>query len=185
MAFYFAQTEKVKSGEVTIRSPEPRDIKKLQEFFPAVFNSSQYLITEPDEYAAKTEETLKENIEKSNQSESNIAILAEKDDQIVGYMDFTVRAERRRISHKGSFGMSIHPDFQGQGIGRAMLKHLILWVKTHPKIEVIHLGVLEPNTAAIELYKQMGFKQTGFDPYGVKLSDGSYLGEISMSLKVK
>lgn len=53
------------------------------------------------------------------------------DGRIVGMMTFEPGA-RRKSAHQGEFGMSIHPDFQGQGIGAHMLTALIEWAESNP-----------------------------------------------------
>lgn len=56
----------------------------------------------------------------------------------------------------------IHPDFQGQGIGRKLFSHLLELIKSsRPDICRVELSAGESNQRAIELYKKLGFKIEG------------------------
>lgn len=99
----------------------------------------------------------------------------------VGLLNFEA-PKRRKISHTGEFGMGIHKDYRGNGLGKLMLEHLIEWAKSSQQIEKINLRVLENNTKAIEMYKRYGFKENGRKTKEVKISEGNYLDDLSMEL---
>ncbi|MBY6065102.1 ribosomal-protein-alanine N-acetyltransferase [Pseudidiomarina sediminum] len=58
--------------------------------------------------------------------------------------------------------IAVHPSFQGQGIGRQLLAHLLAQA-TQSKATVF-LEVRVSNTAAIKLYVKLGFQQVGRRP---------------------
>jgi ribosomal-protein-alanine N-acetyltransferase len=74
-------------------------------------------------------------------------------DSIVGY-----------IGGFNSFGVvdlmtvGVLPKFQGQGIGKALLQHLLNYYR-ETGAEKVLLEVETGNTIAIELYKKLGFQQ--------------------------
>lgn len=55
--------------------------------------------------------------------------------------------------------LGVHPDLQGQGIGRLLLSH----VHTHlpEAVRVMHLEVRESNAPAIRLYERLGYVAVG------------------------
>jgi ribosomal-protein-alanine N-acetyltransferase len=54
----------------------------------------------------------------------------------------------------------VHPDYQGQGIGRKLLMHLLELVLDH-HVDMIFLEVRPTNFAAIKLYLDVGFDEIG------------------------
>ncbi|MNI85410.1 Spermine/spermidine acetyltransferase [compost metagenome] len=78
--------------------------------------------------------------------------------------------------------MSVRSDYQGGGIGKALLQALIDWAEKHRQIEKITLGVFANNSKAIELYRKMGFVQESLMRKQIKLQDGKYVDVIGMGL---
>ena len=56
--------------------------------------------------------------------------------------------------------IAVHPDMQGQGLGRKMLDQVIEQAQRH-QAEQIFLEVRESNTTAIALYEHSGFCELG------------------------
>ena len=79
--------------------------------------------------------------------------------------------------------MSVKSSWQNKGVGQLLLQELINWVKGFG-MEFIHLTVMKENKPAMSLYLKLGFQEIGCDPFGVKVSEGKYLTEIYMSLRV-
>ena len=104
-----------------------------------------------------------------------------KKKEIIGILNFEAQ-KRRKISHTGEFGMGIHKNYRGLGIGKILLEQFILWAKSNKQIEKINLRVLENNQKAIKMYKNYGFKEDGRKTKEIKLDDGDYLDDISMEL---
>jgi len=55
----------------------------------------------------------------------------------------------------------IDQEFQGNGLGRAALEHIIPFLSAKPGARQIMLAVLKGNETAEKLYISMGFKHTG------------------------
>ena len=65
--------------------------------------------------------------------------------------------------------MSVHPDYQGQGIGKQALLQLPAFVAIHcPEADEIVLGVNHANHSAHQLYVRSGFVDTGRTLHGSK-----------------
>jgi len=56
--------------------------------------------------------------------------------------------------------LCVHKDFQGQGIGKLLLEHLIDLAKDH-RAEVLLLEVRPSNITAVHLYHKYGFNEVG------------------------
>jgi ribosomal-protein-alanine N-acetyltransferase len=70
----------------------------------------------------------------------------------------------RRI-HLHHFGL--HPDYQGKGLSKLLLKHSLDFVRTRGR--QVKLEVHETNLKAINLYKKAGFKRLGdYDVYIIR-----------------
>jgi putative acetyltransferase len=52
-------------------------------------------------------------------------------------------------------------EYRGQGIGRALLVHTLLWAARAPSVERIELEVTANNASAIHLYQSVGFVVEG------------------------
>jgi RimJ/RimL family protein N-acetyltransferase len=81
--------------------------------------------------------------------------------------------------HVGFIGIAIKKGFRGIGIGTEMMKAL----EEHARkigLKVLTLSVFANNQHAINLYKKMGFVETGLVPKRF-FKDGSYIDEIIMA----
>ena len=67
---------------------------------------------------------------------------------MIGTLNFKNNSRRKRLAHGGSFGMGVHPDWRGRGIGEALLRGLLDWAQANPQIEKVSLAVLADNAAA-------------------------------------
>lgn len=179
------KNNKSKNGEVVVlRNATQADAVKLNNLATEVFKTSDYLIMTPEEFSSISEEQQKGRIKKYEDDSSGLWLVAEHDGEFIGMLDFQ-GGKSKRIAHKGSFGMSVRSSWRNKGIGNILLSGLIDWVKNHPTIEVISLGVIEDNKSAVSLYSKMGFEITGREPFGVKIADDKFLANLFMSLRVK
>ena len=88
--------------------------------------------------------------------------LIEKNDRLVGAIRL------RNYGHGVGFAaFFIDRRYQGKGLGREALLHLIDWVKEHyPKAKEIETAVVPENAAACHLYESLGFRYTGVQNAG-------------------
>ncbi|MCJ8276041.1 MAG: GNAT family N-acetyltransferase [Bdellovibrionales bacterium] len=169
--------------EFIIRTATREDSSLVLNYLKPIFDSSPYILltTQEFHFDEKLEADFLDDLYKSK---LGIMLIAVKDGKIIGNIDGRAR-DLKRISHRVSFGMSVLPEYQGQGIGRALLGEFISFTKLNEKIEKIELGVIEKNTSAISLYQSFGFTEEGRSVKGFYSDDGEYLDEIQMGLWVK
>lgn len=183
MAKIKPQAIKLKDAtEIVLRSPVAEDAQSLINYCTQIYASSDYVVTEPDEYISDVKNQ-KKWIEDFDGKEGTVCILAELDGKVIGSLDFRNNAGRRRIQHRGEFGMGVVKPWRGKGVGKALVARLVDWAKesTNP-VEKIELMVMQTNDPAKKLYQSFGFKQEGRIFREIKMPDGSYIDGIAMGL---
>jgi RimJ/RimL family protein N-acetyltransferase len=103
-----------------------------------------------------TEETIDRWI---SNIERLIPLIAVYQDQIVGYATIFKHIHPRERG-VADLGIYLHQDFQSVGLGTIM-SEMILTVAEEQGLHRIGLHVVEDNTAAMKLYKKLGFKVEG------------------------
>lgn len=175
----------LESGEkIIVRNAVPEDAERLLAFASEVLaEATEFFVTEPDEVPRTVEEEgkfLQENLD----AQGNIALVAENQGVIVGYLNFH-NNNRRRQKHRGSFGMSVGKNWRGKGVGSALLQTLLEWAEENSLIEKVCLGVYPTNGRGMALYKKFGFVEEGRLIKEVKMPDGTYVDTILMYRFVK
>jgi ribosomal protein S18 acetylase RimI-like enzyme len=84
------------------------------------------------------------------------------------------------ISHCGSLGMGVLPDYRHQGLGEALLHACIAKAKIKG-ITRIELAARADNLPAIRLYEKLGFIREAVKRNGMRF-DGVYFDTLQMSL---
>jgi ribosomal protein S18 acetylase RimI-like enzyme len=123
--------------------------------------------------------------------EGRIAAKESPDDFILGAFDgpdtligtagltrFTRRSER----HKATlYGMAVHEDRAGRGIGKALVRELIAEARNVPGLLQIMLSVSEGNEPAERLYRSCGFDVYGKEPRA-DIKEGRAINKLLMVL---
>src|ERR1044071_5388887 len=82
------------------------------------------------------------------------------DDRVVGMVS-AVTSERPRRRHVGVIGISVHGDWQGKGVGGALMRAIVDLADNWLNLTRLELEVYADNEAAISLYERMGFEVEG------------------------
>jgi RimJ/RimL family protein N-acetyltransferase len=164
-----------------IRRPQESDAQSIIDYSKILFASTDQVLTTLDEYTI-TLENEKTWINNFNQNPNAFVLVAECETQIIGLL-FFVPQTKKKNSHTGEFGVSVHPSFQGMGIGRALIDKLQAWANASSAIEKIFLNVFASNRHAIKLYGDLGFKEEGRFIKAVKQPDGTYVDVIQMYIE--
>ncbi len=80
--------------------------------------------------------------------------------RVVGNLGLFVAGNPRR-AHSGAIGMAVHDDFQGRGIGSALLREAITLADGWLRLERLELEVFVDNEPAIGLYRNHDFQVEG------------------------
>ena len=157
---------------VTIRAAEPDDAEGLALLLnaPGVMAGTLQLPFTSVEYRREWLD---------DQPRGSYQLVAVVDGRVVGTLGLQVPQAPRR-SHTASFGMAVHDDFQGQGIGSALLKAMLDLTDNWLGLRRLELFVYTDNPAAIHLYEKFGFQIEG-TARGYALRAGQYVDAYMMA----
>jgi ribosomal protein S18 acetylase RimI-like enzyme len=113
-------------------------------------------------------------------SKSGRYLVAEKDGKIMGHA-FLDPMPLQAISHVFRLTIVVHPGYESQGIGNALMKNLMDWATQTPRVRKIELLVRATNQRAIRLYSKLGFLEEGRFKDRVRLPDGSFVDDLAMA----
>lgn len=106
-------------------------------------------------------------------------LLACAGDDVVGQLGLHATARPRR-SHVGEIGMGVRDDWQGRGVGSALLQAAIELADRWLQLRRLELQVYADNVAGIRLYTRHGFIEEGrHRDYAFR--DGVYVDALSMA----
>ena len=105
------------------------------------------------------------------------------DGSLVGTVSFR-REPQLKLHHKGlMYRMYVPIEYGGQGLGRRLIREMILRVRQMEGLEQINLTVVATNKRAKGLYLSEGFLPFAFEPGGLKIN-GRYFDEEQMALRL-
>lgn len=103
------------------------------------------------------------------------------DGALVGQLTLEVNSRARR-RHSASFGIAVHHQQRGKGVGRALMAELINLCDNWLNVERIELTVFADNQPAIGLYAAFGFEREGiarrFAVRNGELVDALYMARL-------
>ncbi|MBA7854055.1 N-acetyltransferase [Enterobacter sp. RHBSTW-00901] len=109
-------------------------------------------------------------------------LVSEEDGTITGYASFGDWRAFDGFRHTVEHSVYVHPDHQGKGIGRTLMKALIIEARKIGK-HVMVAGIEAQNHASIHLHETLGFVTTGQMPQvGTKF--GRWLDLTFMQLQL-
>ncbi|MFO1415354.1 MAG: GNAT family N-acetyltransferase [Burkholderiales bacterium] len=88
-------------------------------------------------------------------------LVCEADGEVVGNAGLHATSSSPRRRHAGSIGMSVRDDWQGKGVGTALMKALLDLADHWFAYRRLELTVYTDNAAAIALYRKFGFEVEG------------------------
>lgn len=138
---------------ITIRSAEPTDAEGIWKCF-----TSPQVVRNTLQLPFRSLESIGQHL--ANPGEGDYQLVAEVDGEIVGCLGLHTTI-RPRIRHKADFGMNVRDDWQGKGVGSALMQALIDLADKWLNLTRLELTVYTDNEAAIALYKKFGFEIEG------------------------
>lgn len=97
----------------------------------------------------------------SNVPDGTYNLVAVVDKKVVGQLGLHTFPNKPRRKHAGTIGMGVHDDWQGKGIGTALLNACIDMADNWLNLLRLELEVYTDNESAIRLYKRFGFVHEG------------------------
>lgn len=136
-------------SQIEIRHVEPEDYTQIHQLYS---QEQVYSDTLQLPHPA-TAHWLKRS---GNQETGAYRLVACFGERVVGMIGLHLEQNMRR-RHAASFGMAVHPEFQGQGIGSQLLAAALDLADNWLGISRVELTVYVDNPAAIALYKKFDF----------------------------
>jgi L-phenylalanine/L-methionine N-acetyltransferase len=159
--------------EITVRHTEPEDYKALHRIFSGR-RAMAGTLQMPFPRAEMWRERLAEPLEGSY---SLVACVA---GEVVGEISLHTSPTRWRMRHVGSIGMAVRDDWQGKGVGTALLEAALELADNWLNLTRIELRVYVDNAAGIALYEKFGFEIEGTHRR-LAFRDGEYVDAYSMA----
>ena len=158
--------------DITIRHVEPEDYPQIRDLHTG-WEAINGTLQQPFVPAKLWQDRL------SSPPSGMFGLVALVDDRIVGHVGFQVFQNPRR-KHAGEFGIVVHDDYAGHGIGSHLMSAMINMAENWLNISRIELTVFIDNTAAIHLYQKFGFDIEG-ESRNFAFRNGQYVNVYHMA----
>lgn len=93
--------------------------------------------------------------------EGTYHLVAVVEERVVGALGLHAFSSRPRQRHVGAIGMGVHDDWQGRGIGTALMRAAVDLADNWLNLSRLQLEVYTDNAPAIRLYERFGFEREG------------------------
>jgi len=172
-----------KDTTIIIRESQESDAKAIIRYIKENQDRYLYMISKTQEMKLDVAYE-KQMIKLHGQRDNCVFFIAEQAGQVVGMVNF-VGGNRSRDMHDGEFGLSVHKDYFGRGIGSKLMDYLMRWGQKNPVLKRMTLFVMHSNKRAINLYKRYGFQIEGARRKAVRFKDGRVQDLIMMGILKK
>lgn len=158
---------------ITIRRTEPSDYEAVRRIYAApkvIWGTLQMPFPSAEQWRKRLAEP----------PEGFFGLVAEVEQEIVGHLGLHTFPNRPRRRHVGQIGMAVRDDFQGQGVGTALLQAAVELADKWLNLTRLELEVYIDNEPAIRLYEKFGFTMEGtLVQYAFR--DGHYVDTYMMA----
>jgi len=160
-------------AQVIVRHAEPDDYQALHRIFSgpkAIAGTIQLPLPSAEAWRKRLVES----------PEGLYSLVACVDDEVVGSLGLETSPTRWRMRHVGSIGMAVRDDWQGKGVGTALMEAALDLADNWLNLTRIELRVYVYNSAAVALYKNFGFEIEGTHRR-LAFRNGEYVDAYSMA----
>jgi putative acetyltransferase len=141
-------------AQVSVRHAEPGDYEALHRIFSgpkAVAGTLQLPFPSAETWRRRLAEL----------PEGLYSLVACVEGEVVGSIGLETSPTRLRMRHVGSIGMAVRDDWQGKGVGTALMEAVLDLADNWLNLERLELRVYVDNSGAVALYKKFGFEVEG------------------------
>jgi putative acetyltransferase len=164
--------KKPKRRQIEVRAAEVTDLEALTRLFNNRNAYSQTL-----QLPFQSLEVWRKRL--THNDDTLHALVATVAGEVVGNLGLT-RFTRPRRAHVGEIGMGVRDDWQGKGVGSALLEAALDLADNWLGLRRIELHVHADNERAIALYRKFGFAVEGTHrAYAIR--NGVYVDSLSMA----
>jgi putative acetyltransferase len=139
---------------VTIRRAEPTDYEAVQRIFigpKVVWGTAQLPFPSLENWRKRLAEP----------PEGVFGLVACADGEVIGHLNIHTFPNHPRRRHVGKIGMAVRDDWQGQGVGTALLQAAVDLADNWLNLLRMELEVYTDNEPAVRLYQRFGFAIEG------------------------
>ncbi len=158
---------------ITIRHAEPGDYEAVSRIFSgpkAMAGTLQLPLASAEVWRQRLAEP----------SPSRVFLLACVEGEVVGQLGLSSHPNIPRRAHVGEIGMAVRDDWQGKGVGTALMQAAVDLADRWLNLRRLELQVYTDNEAGIRLYKKFGFVVEG-KHVGFAFRDGQYVDVYAMA----
>ena len=179
----YEQKITLKNGkEALLRNGGAVDGAAVFECFNQTHAETDYLLSYPDENSFDAEQEAA-FLEGKTKSPNEIEIVAIVDGKVAGTAGIEAVGSKDKVKHRAEFGISILREYWGLGLGRALTQACIQCAREAGYLQ-LELNVVAENTAALSLYRGLGFEEFGRNPMGFLSRTAGFQELVSMRLKL-
>jgi putative acetyltransferase len=164
--------KKPKRSRIEIRAAEISDVEALTRIYAGRNAYAQTL-----QLPLQSTELWRKRL--ATNDDTQITLVATVAGEVVGNLGLT-RFTRPRRAHVGEIGMGVRDDWQGKGVGSALLTAALDLADNWLGLRRIELNVHADNESAIALYRKFGFAVEGTHR-AYSLRNGVYVDSLSMA----
>ncbi|MGI8867012.1 MAG: GNAT family N-acetyltransferase [Rubrobacteraceae bacterium] len=157
---------------IEIRHVEPEDHEALRLVF-----SGQKAIAGTLQLPFPSSETWRKKL--AEPPEGLHSLVACLEGEVIGTVSLSTNS-RPRLRHTGNVALIVRDDFQGKGVGSAMMEAVLDLADNWLGLRQVSLNVFVDNAAAIALYEKFGFEIEGTHRQDA-FRDGVYVDSYSMA----
>jgi putative acetyltransferase len=158
---------------ITIRRVEPSDYEALQRIYAgpkAVWGTLQLPFPSVEQWRKRLAEPIEEVF----------SLVACTENEVIGQLSLNTFPTRPRRRHVGQIGMAVRDDWQGKGVGTALMKAVVDLSDNWLNLIRLELEVYTDNVPAIRLYEKFGFAIEG-TLVRFAFRDGNYVDAYEMA----
>ena len=163
----------MKDPVITIRRATPDDAPALVRLF-----SGPRAIAGTMQIPYTSEEARRQRL--ADAPEGTYPLVAVVDGEVVGQLTLRTHPTRPRRRHSGDLGIAVRDDWQGKGVGTALMAAAIDLADNWLNLTRLGLEVYVDNEPAIRLYTKFGFEIEG-TLRRVAFRDGQFVDSYAMS----
>ena len=140
--------------DIQIRHAEPEDYQALHAIYtgPKVVWGTLQLPFSPAEKRRK---------HLAEPRDGSYILVACVEGEVIGHLHLGTFPHSPRRKHVGHIGMGVHEEWQGRGVGTALMEAVVNFADNWLNLSRLELSVFIDNQPAINLYKKFGFEIEG------------------------
>jgi GNAT superfamily N-acetyltransferase len=151
--------------------------------WPRIWPVVEHVVREGETYAYPLDLTSEQARHLWMEPPPGTTVVYEADGEILG----TAKMGPNRPGHGdhvGTASFMVSPAARGRGVGRALGEHVVAWHREHGFRGIQFNAVVESNTAAVRLWRSLGFEIVGTVPGAFRSPAHGYVGLHVMYLSL-